>query len=113
MILFFCFFSEKILSIFGENYTYAKEALIILVIGQGICSLFGVSQIYLNMTGRQRHFQIILIFSVFINFTLNKVLIPKQGIIGAAIAYSISMIFWNLIVTYYVYKQDKVKLYIH
>jgi O-antigen/teichoic acid export membrane protein len=113
MILFFCFFSEKILSIFGENYTYAKEALIILVIGQGICSLFGVSQIYLNMTGRQRHFQIILIFSVFINFTLKKVLIPKKGIIGAAIAYSISMIFWNLIVTYYVYKQDKVKLYIH
>ena len=50
--LVICFFSEPILMIFGSQYLVAKETLIILIFGQGVCSLVGVAPIYLNMTGK-------------------------------------------------------------
>ena len=70
-------FSEYILSFFGKDYIAAKEALLILIVGQGICSAFGSASIYLNMTGRQHIFQVILVAAVLINFVLNRLLIPQ------------------------------------
>ena len=112
-VLFFCFFSTQILGFFGKKYLVAKEPLIILMIGQGICSFFGAVQVYLNMTGRQNIFQIILIFAVVINFTLNKTLIPLYGMNGAAISYVISMFFWNLVTSIIIYKKDKVVVFLN
>ncbi|MSP84972.1 MAG: polysaccharide biosynthesis protein [Flavobacteriaceae bacterium] len=112
IVLFFCFFSERILGFFGEKYLVAKEPLIILMIGQGICSFFGAVQVYLNMTGRQKTFQVILIFAVIINFFLNKTLIPIYGMNGAAFSYVVSMFLWNLVVTIIVYKKDKITVFL-
>lgn len=111
-VLFFCFFSTQILSFFGKKYLVAKEPLIILMLGQGICSFFGAVQVYLNMTGRQNIFQIILIFAVILNFTLNKTLIPHYGLNGAAISYVVSMFFWNLVTTIIIYKKDKIAVFL-
>lgn len=112
-VLFFCLFSTPILSFFGTKYLVAREPLIILMIGQGICSFFGGVQVYLNMTGRQNIFQIILIVAVLINFVLNKTLIPIYGMSGAAISYVISMFFWNLITTIIIYKKDKIVVFLN
>lgn len=112
-ILLIFMFPEYILNIFGENYIEAKQALLILIMGQGICSFFGVAPIYLNMTGRQHLFQNILIGAVIINFILNKFLIPEYGMNGAAIAFSVSMIFWNLCASVAIYKKDKVKVFLN
>lgn len=112
LVLFFCFFAEKILGFFGEKYLVAKEPLIILMIGQGICSFFGAVQVYLNMTGRQTTFQIILIFAVIINFFLNKTLIPIYGMSGAAFSYVVSMFLWNLAATIIIYKKDKIAVFL-
>ena len=107
-VLFFCLFSTQILGFFGEKYLVVKEPLIILMVGQGICSIFGSVQVYLNMTGRQNVFQFILIFAVILNFTLNRTLIPIYGMSGAAFSYVISMFFWNLIAAIIIYKKDKI-----
>ena len=112
LVLFFCFFSEMILGFFGEKYLVAKEPLIILMIGQGICSFFGAVQVYLNMTGRQTTFQVILIFAVIINFVLNKTLIPIYGMSGAAFSYAVSMFLWNLVATIIIYKKDKIAVFL-
>ncbi|MFZ4105202.1 MATE family efflux transporter [Flavobacterium sp.] len=112
LVLFFCFFSEMILGFFGEKYLVAKEPLIILMIGQGICSFFGAVQVYLNMTGRQTTFQVILIFAVIINFVLNKTLIPIYGMSGAAFSYAVSMFLWNLAATIIIYKKDKIAVFL-
>jgi O-antigen/teichoic acid export membrane protein len=112
LVVFFCVFSTQILSFFGPKYLIAREPLIILMVGQGICSFFGAVQVYLNMTGRQTTFQVILIFAVIINFFLNKNLIPIYGMNGAAFSYVISMFIWNLAATIIIYKKDKIPVFL-
>lgn len=112
VVLFFCLFSESILGFFGKKYLAANESLIILMIGQGICSFFGAVQVYLNMTGRQTIFQVILIFAVIMNFFLNKTLIPIYGMNGAAFSYIVSMFLWNLVATIIIYKKDKIAVFL-
>lgn len=111
--LLICFFSEYILGFFGKDYIAAKDALLILVIGQGICSAFGSASVYLNMTGRQHVFQIILVVAVLVNFILNRLLIPEYGMTGAAIAFVVSSFFWNFISAVVIYKKDKVKVFLN
>jgi O-antigen/teichoic acid export membrane protein len=108
-----CIFSEYILSFFGKDYVAAKDALLILIVGQGICSAFGSAAVYLNMTGRQHIFQRILVVAVFLNLGLNWLLIPQYGMTGAAIAYIASSLFWNFISTIIIYQKDKVKVYLN
>ena len=111
--LMICLFSEYILGFFGKGYVAAKDALIILIIGQGICSTFGTAPVYLNMTGRQHIFQIILIVAVLINFIMNRLLIPEYGMTGAAISFVVSSIFWNSISAVVIYKKDKVNVFLN
>ncbi|WP_348746113.1 MATE family efflux transporter [Tenacibaculum sp. 190524A02b] len=112
LILIVIFFSERILYLFGEKYVESKEALIIMVVSQGICTVFGSVGVYLNMTGKQKAFQNILIMSVVINFILNRFLIPIYGMKGAAISFSCSLFFWNIVSTFYIYRKDKVKVFL-
>lgn len=112
-VLFFCFFSTYILGFFGEKYLVVKEPLIILMVGQGICSIFGSVQVYLNMTGRQNIFQYILISAVLLNFTLNRTLIPIYGMNGAAFSYVASMFYWNLLATIIIYKKDRIIVFLN
>ena len=106
-------FSEDVLSFFGHQYIAAQQAFLILIIGQGICSLFGSAPVYLNMTGRQHIFQIILIVAVVINFLLNRFLIPIYGMTGGAIAYVLSTFFWNCIAAVIIFKKDKILIFLH
>ena len=113
VILLISIFSEYVLSFFGHQYIAAQEAFLILIIGQGICSAFGSAPVYLNMTGRQHIFQVILIVAVVINFILNRFLIPEFGMTGAAIAYVLSALFWNCIVAIIIYQKDKILIFLH
>ncbi|MFV8269042.1 MATE family efflux transporter [Flavobacterium sp. GT2N3] len=108
-----CFCSESILYFFGPNYLQAKQALLILMAGHLIASLFGITTIYLNMTGRQRIFQMVLILAVFLNFILNFILIPKYSLTGAAIAFVSSLLFWNMVTAIIIYKKDKLLIILH
>ncbi|SCY85501.1 lipopolysaccharide biosynthesis protein [Flavobacterium caeni] len=107
------FFSREILGLFGPEYVVADQTMKILVLGQGITALFGVAPIYLNMTNRQGYFQVVLVLAVLLNLTLNSYLIPIYGMQGAAVAYIISMISWNIVITLKAYRSDRVKLFFH
>ena len=91
-------FSDFMLGLFGENYVLAREALLLLLGGQFFSSLCGPGAVYLNMTGKQKKLNTILILGLGINVILNLVLIPAYGIEGAAVATLISMIFWNSLI---------------
>jgi O-antigen/teichoic acid export membrane protein len=65
------------------------------------------------MTGRQRIFQVVLISAVFLNFILNFILIPIYSLTGAAIAFVSSLLFWNIITAFIVYKKDKLLIIMH
>ena len=111
-LLILLIFPEFILSFFGETYTQAYNALRILALGYLVSCLSGVAAIYLNMTGRARQFQYILLIAVLINLVLNLILIPSYGIEGAAIASGIAIAFWNVCVVVYVYRTDKLQVFL-
>lgn len=113
VIILISYFSKSILSIFGHQYVVTQEAFLILIIGQGICSTFGTASVYLNMTGRQHIFQVILIIAVIINFILNRFLIPIYGMTGAAIAFVSSSFFWNFVSAIVIYRKDKIKVFLN
>lgn len=105
-------FSDFVLSLFGENYVLAREALLLLLAGQFFSSLCGPGAIYLNMTGKQKKLNTILILGLVINIILNLVLIPIYGMEGAAAATLISMIFWNSLIVTVIYRTDRIKIFI-
>lgn len=98
------------LTFFGENYTQALPTYNILILTQMVVSLFGMVPMYMNMTGKQQMFHKIMGLSVVVNILSNLVLIPKFGMVGAAISYSITVLFWNVLVVYFSFKTDKVHL---
>ncbi len=102
-----------VLNLFGKEYSLALSSLYILVIGQLANAFSGPTGTYLNMTGRQKILQFILIGAFILNIALNLILIPLHGIEGAAIATASTTIIWNGIAVIYVYKQDKVKIFLH
>lgn len=110
-ILFF--FSEEILNLFGEGYVVAKNALITLLAAQFFNAFSGPGAIYLNMTGRQKILNKILIAGLAVNITLNFYLIPAYGINGAASATLVSLIIWNSITALLIFSKDKIKIFLN
>ncbi|MDA9356895.1 MATE family efflux transporter [Flavobacteriaceae bacterium] len=113
LIFILFIFSDFILSMFGDNYILAKKAFFILLIAQFFNSISGPSALYLNMTGRQKKLNLILIVSLLINIVLNFILIPKHGMVGAAWATTISFIISKLIASVVVLYTDNVKTFIY
>ena len=74
--------------------------------------MFGAAQSYLSMTGKQNIFQIVFLFSVVVNFCLNKFLVPVYGMTGSAVAFAVSMFLWNFIAAGIIYKKDKINIFI-
>lgn len=104
-------FPKTLLGLFGPEYVQASTALCILIVGQWVCCYFGVVHMYLNMTQKQQYFQYILIAAVLINIGLNSWLIPVHGMVGCAIAFVGSALFWNLAAAIVVYYKDNLKTF--
>ena len=111
IILLLCF-SEYILSMFGSNYIFAKNALWILLFAQFFNSITGPSALYLNMTGRQKKLNVILLISLIINILLNILLVPAFGMLGAAIATTTSFVLSKVFASALVFYLDNVKTFI-
>jgi len=107
------FFSEEILGLFGQGYVIANNALLFLIAAQFFNAVSGPGAIYLNMTGRQKTLNKILVSALIINISLNFYLIPTLGINGAAIATLASLIIWNTITTVLIYSRDKIKIFLN
>ena len=111
IIVLLCF-SEYILSTFGINYVLAKSALWVLLIAQFFNSVTGPSALYLNMTGRQKKLNVILLISLLINIVLNIILVPAYGMLGAAISTTASFIISKIFASALVLYLDNVKTFI-
>ena len=98
-------FPETLLGIFGNEFLSGKNALLILALGQFFSAVSGSTIHLLNMTGRQKISQNILLFTSLINVLLNYFLIPVWGIEGAALATCSTTILWNLLAMFYIYRQ--------
>jgi O-antigen/teichoic acid export membrane protein len=97
LFLTFVLFPAQILSIFGESFIGGTTALIILAwanlvdVGTGMCGTI------LSMTGYTKLKLLNNIISVTLSIGLNVLLIPRFGIVGAAISALIMLIALNTI----------------
>jgi len=94
-----------IMAIFGESFV-AEGAVVLLILAIGHlvnCLTGGVGQI-LSMTGHPPKELAINLLAVVINIVLNLMLIPRYGIVGAALATSAAMVLVNVLRIVVVYK---------
>lgn len=94
-----------LLALFGPAFTASYIPLVILVCGQLINSLTGMVGGVLMMTGHQRMFFLFYFMSFVVQAFLNFILIPRFGIIGAAVGTATAIIFLNFLGYFYIRKK--------
>jgi len=82
--------------VYGVDFNDAYIPLVVLCIGQLFNASLGSSSLLLNMTGYERETLKCSLISAILNVTLNITLIPAFGVIGAAIATTVTLIIWRL-----------------
>ncbi len=97
-------FNQKILSIFGSSFILASNSLILLCLGSLIADVLGLSGQIINMIGKPMVNLINSVVLTLIMVSLFLILIPKYGIVGAAISYSIGLLIVNIVRVIEVYR---------
>lgn len=77
--------------LFGSDYRAAAAALTVLVVGQLVNVGTGPVGVVLVMTGRQREWLAISGSMFGLNLLLNVLLIPRMGMMGAAVSTSVAL----------------------
>lgn len=83
--------------IFGREFGEANAVLLVLCLGAVISSFFGVNFVLLNMTGHQSRVTRASTVSLGFFVVITPPLILVSGEIGAAIATTLSMTIWSLV----------------
>jgi len=88
--------AEPFLGIFGDEFTTAKWAMIILIQGKLTSAAAGSVGYLTNLTGHQDESARVFAWSAVANVLLNLILIPQFGIEGAAVATATTTALWNV-----------------
>lgn len=108
--LIYLFFGRFFINLFyGPDYLNAYIPLMILTLGQLVNSAAGSVGNVLNMTGNQKYTVKGQAIAALSSVILNFILIPILGIKGAALATSISLIIWNIILLHFLKKKVGLK----
>ncbi|HLG60491.1 MAG TPA: oligosaccharide flippase family protein [Ktedonosporobacter sp.] len=88
-------FHNAILGVFGDHYTAGGLVLITLALGNLVDAGVGSVNYLLTMTGRPRIILINTVGTVTVNITLALLLIPRFGVMGAALAAALTVMLLN------------------
>jgi len=98
VFLVFYFFGGWILgTIFGAEFSAGHTSLRILAGGQLFSAAMGSVVILLSMTGHEFSLAKGLVVTAGLNIAVNFLLIPLWGMEGAAVATTLTMLFWNFV----------------
>lgn len=111
IILILVLFPTDILRLFGEDYVVGFTALLILMSGQFVNAVTGPVGNLLNMTNYQNIYKNIMYVSIVVNICFNYIFIIRYGIVGAAVATSISVVLLNLFSAFFVYKKLNINIW--
>jgi O-antigen/teichoic acid export membrane protein len=102
LFLLFVVTPRFITAVYGRDFTAAAVPLMIVSIGQFVNVAAGSVGLLLSMTGNQVPLKRIMISSALLNVVLSFVLIPKYGLLGAAVSNAMPVIAANIASTYQV-----------
>jgi O-antigen/teichoic acid export membrane protein len=103
--LFMIFGREFLVAIFGEEFGRGYVPLVILSLGHLFNAAMGSVGLILNMSGHVWYSAAGVVVAASVNIMGNAFLIPLFGMTGAAIASAISLIIWNILLAYWVFKR--------
>lgn len=106
-LIFFIFlliYPVEFIGLFGSDFKTGGSMLAILTTGQIVNCITGSVSFMLTMSGKTKITLVNNIVALIFVIFLGMVLIPGYGVIGAAISYSTSIAFVNLLRSYEVYK---------
>lgn len=103
-------YGERVLSLFGSEFTSGYQALTILLGAQLVNAVMGPVGLLMTMTGYQRPALVVVAASLAMNIILNAALIPIYGIEGAAAATAISIVTWNVLLALLVFRYLKIRV---
>jgi O-antigen/teichoic acid export membrane protein len=92
-----------IMSVFGSDFSAGATTLQILSVGQFINVVAGSVGVLLVMSGHERDFRNVQIIVAIVVLTLNVMLIPRYGDVGAALAAASALIVQNVLFGYFVW----------
>lgn len=90
-------FPVPLLHLFGADYAVGASVTVTLAVGQLINAATGPCATVLNMSGRVALNMANNLVILALNIVLNIVLIPRMGILGSAVAWSVSLGLVNIV----------------
>lgn len=97
MTLIMILFSEEILLIFGRSFSEGRIALTVLAVSEFVKVFTGMSGTIIDMSGLNRLKMVNTIIQVVLAVGINLYLIPRWGLLGAAVAVFVSISVMNLL----------------
>jgi O-antigen/teichoic acid export membrane protein len=94
-----------IMSLFGDEFSIAGDLLAIIAIGQFVNVATGSVGYLLSMSGHERDFRRVTLFSGPLTIILSYLFILQWGVLGAAFAMAIGLSLQNLLALYMVKKR--------
>jgi O-antigen/teichoic acid export membrane protein len=95
--LVFVFFGERLLSLFGSDYSAGHEVLLLLSLVMLFGTGCGMVDMVLNMAGKTSWNVMNVAFSLGVQIGVDLWLIPDLGILGAAIGWAAGIVLANLV----------------
>ncbi len=88
---------DDLLELFGPGYAAAAAVTVVLAAGQLVSAAAGPCGTVLTMSGRVRLTMADNLLVLVLDVVLTLVLVPRYGVLGAAVAWSLSLVVVNLL----------------
>lgn len=108
VMILLVFFGDSVLSIFDGGAAVGQSALLIFAFTHVVSSAFGPVALALNMSANESRTALGMGISVIVQALLCVLFAPTFGLEGAAVAYMISVIFWNIHLSQMLYSTKKI-----
>lgn len=105
LIIAFLIFPDFFLSLFGDEFSEGRWALIVLTVSQIVNFATGSVGYLLTMTGHQKTALLLLLFCALLTTSLSLMLIPSFGVNGAAAAAGVNNIVLNVLMAVAVFRK--------
>ena len=97
LYLLFAVFSPYVLALFGRGYPVAEPVMVLLALTMLVATGCGRVANVLNMAGRTTWTLANAVLALVLDVALNFLLVPRIGILGAAVAWSVAIAANNLL----------------
>jgi O-antigen/teichoic acid export membrane protein len=101
-------FPQELLYMFGKDFSNGGRALVLICLGQIINVSVGSTAQMLVQTGKAKVHMYNSVVFLLLTITLNWLLIPEHGIIGAAIANAVTLATLNIMRLVQIYRSMKI-----